>query len=63
VLRYDARTVPGYVVASALAGAVEDAALKNTVAGWVACAIVAAVTIAAGWAAARYLGRAADGPT
>jgi hypothetical protein len=61
VLRYDARAVPGYVAATALVGAVEDAALKNTVAGWIACAIVAAVTIAAGWAVARYVGRAADG--
>jgi hypothetical protein len=57
VLRFDARTVPGYVVASALVGAAETAALDATPAGWTSFAIVAAVSIAVGWAANRHLGR------
>ncbi|MEO8306204.1 MAG: type II CAAX endopeptidase family protein [Betaproteobacteria bacterium] len=55
VLRFDARTVPGYVVAAALAGAAEDAAVKATAAGWIEFAIAALVALVAGWAATRYL--------
>ncbi len=57
VLRFDARTVPGYVVAMALLGAAEDAVLDATPAGWTAFAIGAAVSVAVGYAAHRYLGR------
>jgi MFS family permease len=57
VLRFDARTVPGYVVAAALVGATEEAMLEGTPAGWTALAIVAVVTVAMGWAATRYLDR------
>jgi hypothetical protein len=57
VLRFDARTVPGYVVAAALVGAAENAALKGTAAGWVGFAIFAAVTVIAGFAAMRYIAR------
>ncbi len=61
VLRFDARTVPGYVVAMALLGAAEDAALEGTPAGWIAFAIVAAVSVAVGYAA-HALPRSAAAP-
>jgi len=57
VLRFDARTVPGYVVAAALIGAAENAALKDTAAGWVEFAIGAAVIVIAGVAVMRYIAR------
>ncbi len=57
VLRFDPRTVPGYVVVSTLAAAAENAALEGTNAGWVAFAALAAVAIAVGYAATRYIGR------
>ena len=57
VLRFDARTVPGYVVAAALVAAAEDAARDATPAGWAGFAIAAAVSVAVGWAVNRYLGR------
>lgn len=57
VLRFDARTLPGYVIAAALVGAAEDAALDGTAAGWAAFAVYAAVTVAVGWATVRYIER------
>jgi len=55
VLRFDARTVPGYVVAAALVGAAEDAALDGTTVGWSAFAVYAIVALAMGWATVRYI--------
>ncbi len=55
VLRFDARTVPGYVVTAALASGAEDAALDATTASWIAFAVYAAVALATGWAALRYI--------
>ncbi len=55
VLRFDARTLPGYVVAAALVSGAEDAALDGTAAGWIAFAVYAAVALAMGWAAVRYI--------
>ena len=55
MLRFDARTIPGYVVAAALVDAAEEAALEGTAAGWIGFAIVAAVTLALGYAVTRYL--------
>jgi hypothetical protein len=57
VLRFDARTVPGYVVAATLISAAEDAALDGTAAGWSEFAIYAAVVLATGWAVLRYIDR------
>jgi hypothetical protein len=57
VLRFDARTIPGYVVAAALLSGADNAALAATAAGWTAFAISAVVSIAAGFAATRYLDR------
>jgi hypothetical protein len=57
VLRFDARTVPAYLVTAGLIDAVESAALEGTAAGWVAFAIAAAVSVAVGIAATRYIGR------
>ena len=57
VLRFDPRTVPGYIVTVALIGAAENAALKGTSAGWIALAVVVSVSIVAAAAATRYLGR------
>ena len=57
VLRFDPRTVPGYVVVSALTLAAENAALEGTAAGWGAFAVLAAVSIAVGYAATRYISR------
>jgi len=57
VLRFDARTVPGYIVAAALISAAEDAALDGTVTGWSAFAVYAVVAIAMGWIAVRYIDR------
>jgi hypothetical protein len=57
VLRFDARTVPAYLVTAGLLDAVENAALQGTRAGWVAFAIAAAVSIAVGMAATRYICR------
>jgi hypothetical protein len=57
VLRFDARTLPGYVIAAAHVGAAEDAALDGTAAGWAAFAVYAAVTVAVGWATVRYIDR------
>ena len=48
VLRFDARTVPGYVVAAALVSGAENAALDGTAAGWIAFAVFAAVALAMG---------------
>ena len=57
VLRFDPRTVPGYIVTVALIGAAENAALKGTSAGWIAFAVVASVSVVAAAAATRYLDR------
>jgi len=57
VLRFDARTIPGYVVAATIVSAGEDAALDGTAAGWAEFAVYAAVAVAIGWAALRYLER------
>jgi hypothetical protein len=57
VLRFDARTVPGFVVAAGLVHSLEEALLKGTSAGWVAFAIAAAVSVAVGIAATRYISR------
>ncbi len=57
VLRFDARTVPGYVVAAALVAAAENAALKATIAGWIEFSIMAAIAVIAGFAAIRYIAR------
>jgi hypothetical protein len=59
VLRFDARTVPGYLVTAALIDAAENAAITATRAGWVEFALSAAVSIAVGVAATRYLSRTA----
>ena len=55
VLRFDARTIPGYVIAAALVTIVEEAALDGTVGGWIGFAITAAVTLALGYAVSRYI--------
>jgi hypothetical protein len=57
VLRFDARTVPGYVVAAAVISAAEDAAVDGTITGWSAFAVYTAVALAMGWIALRYLER------
>jgi hypothetical protein len=57
VLRFDPRTVPGYIVTAALIGAAENAALKGTPAGWIGLAVMATASIAVGVAATRYLDR------
>ena len=57
VLRFDARTVPGYVVAATIVSAAEDAVLGGTAAGWSEFAVYAAVALAIGWAALRYIDR------
>ncbi len=59
VLRFDARTVPGYLVTTALIEAAETAAITGTRDGWVEFALLAAVSVAIGVAATRYLGRPA----
>ena len=55
VLRFDARTMPGYVIAAALVTTAEEAALDGTAGGWIGFAIVAAVTLALGYAVTRYI--------
>ncbi len=62
VLRFDARTVPGFVVTAGLLHAVEEALLKGSSAGWVAFAVSAAVSVAVGIAATRYIGRPLPAP-
>ena len=62
VLRFDARTVPGYVVAATIIAAAEDAALDGTVAGWSEFAVYTAVVLAIGWAALRYIDRGSPPP-
>jgi len=57
VLRFDPRTVPGYVVAASLIDAAENAALTGTPSAWTSFAVMAAVSVAVGYAATRYLGR------
>ena len=57
VLRFDARTVPGYLVAAALIDAAETAVVTGTRDGWVEFALLAVVGIAVGIVATRYLGR------
>jgi len=57
VLRFDPRTVPGYVVAASLIDAAENAALTATLSAWTSFALMAAVSVAVGYAATRYLGR------
>ena len=57
VLRFDARTVPGYMVVASLANAAHNAALAGTTAGWITFAISAAISVVAGFAATRYLDR------
>jgi hypothetical protein len=56
VLRFDARTIPGFIVAGAIMRAAEDAALKQTAFGWTAVVIGAVITIAIGTVATRYIG-------
>ena len=60
VLRFDPRTVPGYVVVSALVVAAENAALEGTRAGWTGFVILTVVSVIAGIAATRYVGRQWD---
>ena len=55
VMRIEARTVPGYVVTSALLSGAEDAALDATTTAWIAFAVYAVVALAMGWAAIRYI--------
>ena len=55
VLRFDPRTVPGYVVASTLIDAADNAALTGTTAAWTTFAVMGAVSVAVGYAATRYL--------
>jgi hypothetical protein len=62
VLRFDARTIPGYVVAATIISAAEDAALDGTAAGWSEFVVYAAVSVAIGWAALRYLDRRSPQP-
>ena len=57
VLRFDARTVPAYLVTAGLTDAAEDAALQGTAAGWASFAIAAAVSVAFGIAVTRYISR------
>ena len=57
VLRFDARTVPAYLVTAGLLDAAENAALQGTRAGWVAFAIAAATSVAVGVTATRYISR------
>ena len=57
VLRFDARTVPGYMVVTGLVHAAENAALLGTTAAWTAFAFSAATSIVVGVAATRYLDR------
>ena len=57
VLRFDPRTVPGYVVTATLIDAAENAALQGTTAAWMAFAVLAVVSVAVGYAATRYLSR------
>jgi hypothetical protein len=57
VLRFDARTIPGYIVAATVVSAAEDAALDGTPAGWGAFVVYAVVAVAMGWAVLRYLDR------
>jgi len=57
VLRFDPRTVPGYVVVATLLDAAENAALTGTSAAWMDFAVMAAVSVAVGYAATRYLSR------
>src|SRR4030095_11884654 len=60
VLRFDPRTVPGYIVAATLLDAAENAALTGTSAAWTQFAVMAAVSVAVGYAATRYLSRQLD---
>jgi hypothetical protein len=57
VLRFDARTVPAYLVTAGLLDAAENAAREGTAAGWAAFAIAGAVSVAVGVAATRYISR------
>jgi hypothetical protein len=57
VLRFDPRTVPGYVVAATLLDAAENAALTGTSAAWMSFAVMAIVSMAVAYAATRYLSR------
>jgi hypothetical protein len=57
VLRFDARTVPAYLVTAGLIDAAQGAALQGTRAGWIAFAIAAAVSVAVGIVVTRYIGR------
>jgi hypothetical protein len=57
VLRFDARTIPGYVVAATIVSAAEDAALDGTAAGWSEFIVYAVVALAIGWVALRYIDR------
>ncbi|MET0682858.1 MAG: type II CAAX endopeptidase family protein [Casimicrobiaceae bacterium] len=59
VLRFDARTVPGYLVAAALIDAAETAVVTGTRDGWVEFTLLAVVGVAVGIVATRYLGRLA----
>ena len=59
VLRFDARTVPGYLVAAALIDAAETAVVTGHPDGWTEFALFAVVGVAVGIVATRYLGRLA----
>ncbi len=55
LLRFDARALPGYLVTAGLIDAAESAAVAGTRAGWLEFALLAAVSVAIGVAATRYL--------
>jgi hypothetical protein len=57
LLRFDARALPGYLVTAGLIDAAESAAVAGTRAGWMEFALLAAVSIAVGVVATRYVGR------
>jgi hypothetical protein len=57
VLRFDARTIPGFIVTAAILAAAENAALTQTRSGWIAFALAAVVSVAIGIAATRYIDR------
>jgi len=56
LLRYDLRTVPGFVAAGLILDAVQDALVDGTPAGWAACAITSLVVAVLAWRAVLLLG-------
>ncbi len=57
VLRFDFRTVPGYLVTVGVLDAAENAALTGTADGWVAFAVATTVGIAVAIVVTRYVSR------